>query len=383
MHNATIILVLLVTLLLLFNHLNSNKGIIWVIISLISSCIKILAVLNPTTVFIEEPFTLRLILLSGLLGFLPMPTLLLYIKSIIKKPTKIDYLLVLLLIPPALYAINLIPYYQLPVAEQIQVFQNQDSSLINEATFWVSWKMADRLNDIYNTILGALIMIYPITLVTRNKHTLSKKSYIALVQISFIVVANFAIMMLMVSNSYLHFFDFNESKWLSSFSLVLPLSIILFPRYLYDNISNSDLTFYLKLKNHISTKDDQTDVNQDKLITDASRVLAYLHNEKPYLSPEFSKHDIARSLDIPQNIVTDCFSKIIKIPFPVLRNQLRVEFAIEKFKNSGHLKITIAGIASESGFKNRSTFYTAFKEITKMTPVEWIKKNCDFQLEED
>jgi AraC-like DNA-binding protein len=135
--------------------------------------------------------------------------------------------------------------------------------------------------------------------------------------------------------------------------------------------------------NHVSTKGKKTDANQDKLITDASRVLAYLHNEKPYLSPEFSKHDISRGLDIPQNIVTDCFSKIIKIPFPVLRNQLRVEFAIEKFKSSGHLKITIAGIASESGFKNRSTFYTAFKEVTKMTPVEWIKQNCDFILEED
>ena len=36
-----------------------------------------------------------------------------------------------------------------------------------------------------------------------------------------------------------------------------------------------------------------------------------------------------------------------------------------------------------TGFKNRSTFYTAFKEITKMTPVEWIKQNCDFILEED
>ena len=90
-----------------------------------------------------------------------------------------------------------------------------------------------------------------------------------------------------------------------------------------------------------------------------------------------------RVFDIPQNILTDCFSKIIKIPFPVLRNQLRVEFAIEKFKSSGHLKITISGIASESGFKNRSTFYTAFKEVTKMTPVEWIKQNCDFILEED
>ena len=381
MHNATIILVFLVVILLLINHINRNRAVLWAIVSVIASCIKTLAVLNPLTEFLEEPITLRLILWSGIVGFLPMLSLLLYIKSIIKKPAKFDFLLILLLVAPVLYAVNLIPYYQLPIADQIRVFQNLP--VANETTLWISWEIANGLNDLYNSILGALIMIYPIVLVTRNKHTLSKKSYIALVQICYIVLANYAAIVFVVSNNYLHLFNFSQPNSLSSLSLILPLSILLFPRYLYDNINYSDLTFYLKLMNHISAKEDKTDANQDKLIIDASRILAYLHNEKPYLSPEFSKHDIARSLDIPQNIVTDCFSKIIKIPFPVLRNQLRVEFAIEKFKNSGHLKITIAGIASESGFKNRSTFYTAFKEITKMTPVEWIKQNCDFILEED
>lgn len=379
MHNATIILVFLVVILLLINHIKRNKGVLWAIVSVIASCIKILSLLNPVTEFLEEPLTLRFILWSGLIGFLPMPTLLLYIKSIIKKPTKLDFLLVLILIPPVLYAVNLIPYFKLPLTDQIRVFQNLP--LTNKATMWVSWEMANGLNDLYNSMLGALIMIYPIVLVTRNKHALSKKSYIALVQICYIILANYATIIIVVSNNYLHLFDFSQTNSLSSLSLILPLSILLFPRWLYDNINNSDLTFYLKLINHISAKEVKTDANQDKLITDASRVLAYLHNEKPYLSPEFSKHDIARSLDIPQNIVTDCFSKIIKIPFPVLRNQLRVEFAIEKFKNSGHVSITIAGIASESGFKNRSTFYTAFKEVTKMTPVEWIKENCDYTIE--
>ena len=310
-----------------------------------------------------------------------MPSLLLYIKSIIKKPAKFDYLLFLLLIPPVLYAVNLIPYFQLPIADQIQVFQG---SLIQEkVSIWVSWEITNRLNDLYNSTLGALVLVYLLQIITKNKQTLSKKSYLLLVQICFIIIVNYTLTILFVLNKYVHFFPFEGNGFISSLSLILPLSIILFPRYLYDNINNSDLTFYLKLMNHISSKEDKTDANQDKLITDASRVLAYLHNEKPYLSTDFSKHDIARSLDIPQNIVTDCFSKIIKIPFPVLRNQLRVEFAIEKFKNSGHINITIAGIASESGFKNRSTFYTAFKDVTKMTPVEWIKQNCDFQLEED
>ena len=381
MQNATIILVILVIILLLFNHLKRSKGVIWAIISIIASCIKTLSLNNPVSEFLEQPLTLRLILLSGLIGFIPILTLLLYIKSIINKPAKSDNLFLLLLIPPALYAVNLIPYYQLPISEQIQVFQG---GLINkDVTIGLSWDVTNRLNDLYNSAFAAILLVYLIQILRKNKHTLSKKSYILLVQIFFMIVVNYTINMVFVLNNYLHLFEYESNGLLSSLSLILPLSIILFPQFLYDNSSNSDLTFYLKLMNHISAKEEKTDENQDKLITESSRILAYLHNEKPYLSPEFSKHDIARSLDIPQNIVTECFSKVIKISFPVLRNQLRVEFAIERFKNSEHVKTTIAGIASESGFKNRSTFYTAFKEVTKMKPVDWIRKNCDFQLEED
>jgi AraC-like DNA-binding protein len=109
----------------------------------------------------------------------------------------------------------------------------------------------------------------------------------------------------------------------------------------------------------------------------------YLNEEKPYLSPVFSIHDIVSTLDIPQKNVTDSFNKVIKIPFPKMRNQLRVDHAIEMFRNNSHAKISIEGIAAESGFNNRATFYKAFREVTKTTPIEWIKQNCDYTIEEE
>ena len=88
-------------------------------------------------------------------------------------------------------------------------------------------------------------------------------------------------------------------------------------------------------------------------------------------------------LDIPQKTVTDCFNKVIKIPFPRMRNQLRIEYAMEMFKNDAHLKNSISGIATDAGFNNRATFYIAFKEVAKMTPIEWINENCDTPIEDD
>jgi AraC-like DNA-binding protein len=134
------------------------------------------------------------------------------------------------------------------------------------------------------------------------------------------------------------------------------------------------------LINHFSKESEIKEEVNNSLIIASSRILNYLHKDKAYLSPGFSKHDIVTSLDIPQKTVTDCFSKVIKIPFPKLRNQLRTEYAMELFRNNSHVFKTISGIASESGFQNRASFYIAFKEVTNMTPVEWIEKNCDKQI---
>jgi AraC-like DNA-binding protein len=165
--------------------------------------------------------------------------------------------------------------------------------------------------------------------------------------------------------------------------LIIPLSFIFFPNYLFHNTINNDLTFYLKIVNRFKKNGEKMEGVDDEIIVTSSAIISYLRDEKPYLSPEFSKHDIVTHLDIPQKTVTDCFNKVIKISFPRLRNQLRIEYAIEQFKNDAHLKNSISGIATDAGFKNRSTFYTAFKEVTKMTPIKWINENCDSPVQED
>jgi AraC-like DNA-binding protein len=135
--------------------------------------------------------------------------------------------------------------------------------------------------------------------------------------------------------------------------------------------------------NRLSGNDENKDSFKNELILESSRIMNYLNEEKPYLSRGFSIHDIAIELDIPQKKVTECFTKVIKISFPRIRNQLRVDYAIGMFRNNSQLKISIEGISSESGFNNRATFYKAFREVTNTTPIEWIKQNCDYTIEEE
>jgi AraC-like DNA-binding protein len=101
----------------------------------------------------------------------------------------------------------------------------------------------------------------------------------------------------------------------------------------------------------------------------------YIEKEKPYVNTAFSLHDISRSLNIPHIRVTTCFSKQLKVSFPTYRNKLRVEHATELFRSGAHLNTSIEGIAAMSGFKSKSIFYTAFKAVYGVNPMEWMKEN--------
>ena len=104
-------------------------------------------------------------------------------------------------------------------------------------------------------------------------------------------------------------------------------------------------------------------------------MMNYLEKEKPFLKTEFSLHDLSRELNIPHLRVSGFFNKQLKNPFPEFKKRLRVGHAIQLFKENMHLQMSIEGIATVCGFKNKSRFYAAFKAEYKMTPTEWIEKN--------
>jgi AraC-like DNA-binding protein len=109
--------------------------------------------------------------------------------------------------------------------------------------------------------------------------------------------------------------------------------------------------------------------------TEKDKIVTYITNEKPYLSPTFSMHTLSKDLNIPHLRVSSCFNKEMNISFPEYRKRKRVEYAIELFKEGVHKKMSIEGISAQSGFKNKSSFFLAFQTEFKMTPMELIANN--------
>jgi AraC-like DNA-binding protein len=383
MLNASLVLISLVIIILLKNHFEKNKGIFYAILGLLTYYIKILAVTFSISAFENYPLILPFILIENIIGFLPAPFAILYFQGIIHKSNKLKPVYLLLFVPFLFALVNFIPFFELLPSEKFQLYKNSTSAFYDTSYRWISWSTSSVISDLYNSILTGIAIVYLFRQLVKKENLLNKKSHSSLIQIGLILVINFSVILILSFPKTFNIKEYLNSDDLEMISLIFPISIMLFPNYVYDNYTNSDLSFYLRLMSRFTRKEEEADSNSQELIFIASRILKFLNQEKPYLSPGFSIHDIVTTLDIPQKTVTDCFNKIIKMSFPKMRNQLRIDYALEMFKNNAQVKNSISGIATDSGFKNRATFYIAFKEVTKMTPIEWINENCDPKMQED
>ena len=150
---------------------------------------------------------------------------------------------------------------------------------------------------------------------------------------------------------------------------VMSLSLILFPEILY-GIPRKNTTNTAKKKKEIN----KIDPEKDPFFELNTAILKHLHEDKPFLKPEFSVSDIALNLKAPQNHISYCITYLMETKFSKLKTELRIQHALELLKKGVNSTLTIEAIGKQSGFKTRSNFYAAFKEATGFTPTEYIEQ---------
>jgi AraC-like DNA-binding protein len=151
---------------------------------------------------------------------------------------------------------------------------------------------------------------------------------------------------------------------------VMSFSLILFPEILY-GIPRKQIDAVTSKKKKEKIK---IDPEEDPFFDMYTAILKYLHQEKPFLNPDFAVSDIALDLQVPQNHVSYCITYLMETKFSKLKTELRIQHAVELLKKGSNSVLTIEAIGKQSGFKTRSNFYAAFKEETGLTPTEYIEQ---------
>ena len=376
-------------LLLLNFQWKENKSVIYLCLVLIIFNVRQIAALLLNSQFDNIVLT-RLLYVMDPIAVMCGPMILYFFKSIVHKKFYMDYLFILMcIIPSTIILMNLWPYFQLTFAEK----QNIILSTINHTykrdfpmqhTLFFSFKIQVRMVATYNLafMVYSCYYILKANKAKKIKANLDRfiKSIISIMLISVVPVLLFVLTASYITNEK---FEISlkvskniNSNFLYLFTLIPPISFLFFPQLIYGQ--NQGTSIYLKIKEILNSnfKGMRREVPVEfEKSTDIGFIITYIDKQKPYLNPSFSLHSISSELNIPYLQVSNCLNKEMKVSFPEFRNQKRVEYAIQLFKEKKHHQMSIEGISDLCGFKSKSSFYLAFRAVYQVTPTEWIAKN--------
>lgn len=105
----------------------------------------------------------------------------------------------------------------------------------------------------------------------------------------------------------------------------------------------------------------------------AQRLKKLMDEEKYYLNPRLTRDELAEKVGILPHYLSQVLNTKINQSFNDFINQYRVIRAMELMAQPAKKYLSIEGIALESGFQNRVTFFYAFKNWTGVSPTEYRK----------
>jgi len=145
-----------------------------------------------------------------------------------------------------------------------------------------------------------------------------------------------------------------------SFTFILYVAILLLI------FKNSKETAFFEEKEKYKNKE----IDQNTLAT-IDQKLALIIEKELFLNPNFNLEEAAKELKVTKHLLSQYVNEILGKSFSNLIKEYRIEKAkrlLETEKN-----YTIESLGYDSGFTSKSTFFTAFKKITGLTPAEYQK----------
>lgn len=109
---------------------------------------------------------------------------------------------------------------------------------------------------------------------------------------------------------------------------------------------------------------------QDELL---HKILAIMEDTPVICNPEFTVGTLAELTQSNYTYVSQVINNTTKKNFRSFLNSYRIREAQRLFSEQDAAKYTIEAVAFQVGFKSRSTFYEAFKEINGISPNFYLK----------
>ncbi len=101
-------------------------------------------------------------------------------------------------------------------------------------------------------------------------------------------------------------------------------------------------------------------------------LLGVMKKEKPYLNPKLTLTDLAQSLTVSPNHLSQIINQHEQVNFHDFINKYRVEEFILNVQNNN--SFSLLAHAYDSGFNSKSTFNSVFKKFKSVTPSQYFAR---------
>ncbi|NAS29876.1 helix-turn-helix domain-containing protein [Flavobacteriaceae bacterium R38] len=127
----------------------------------------------------------------------------------------------------------------------------------------------------------------------------------------------------------------------------------------------------LKLSKEIAAT--EKTINEIEGNEQTNTLKAYMAEEEPFLDPSLTVQSLAEKIELPSRELSVLINQGLGLHFFDFVNGYRIEKAMSILKDPSKSKFTVLEILYEVGFNSKSSFNTAFKKYTGMTPTAFRK----------
>ncbi len=170
-----------------------------------------------------------------------------------------------------------------------------------------------------------------------------------------------------ISKGLYFWLDDNFIEWMLNIGLMAALLVMMV--YLFFKQLESGNRFFSEKK----YKDSNLDKNHSlKYFKQLSQLI---EQEQLFLDPNFSLSVLAQKMKVNAKYLSQSINENQGQSFSRFINKQRVEKAKQLLRNPDFDNYSIEGIAIEVGFRSKSAFYKAFKEVTGLSPKEYQSRS--------
>jgi AraC-like DNA-binding protein len=163
-----------------------------------------------------------------------------------------------------------------------------------------------------------------------------------------------------------------KTDWYSYMFLGILVYYLGIKGYMFQG-SNKPALYFTQEANKI----EHDQLNEPKVLPDLAirmkELTELLDQQKPYLIADLTLSRLASMMMLNSGLLSKVINVGYNLNFNDFINGYRIKEVISRIDNQHYKKVTLLGIALDSGFNSKATFNRAFKKQTGKTPLEYIK----------